>query len=147
MKYTALLQHREELQLAARLANVAYAHQWLTDFAARIEQAGLRGRVALHGANPEVEGSHPVMLALDLSQAVIEEHFLPEEIAELHSVLASVHDVNVVLQAKFRLEEIGTLYLPALRHVLEVANVLPKQSSPVGDSNSSSSNSSLDAAA
>jgi len=127
MKYHDLLNYRDELLRASRLANLAYAHQWLRDFSRRIERAGLSGEVTLRGPHAESGRRHAELIATDFSQSVVEEHFLPEEIAELHTVLASVHEANVILEAHFRLEEISRLYVPALRRVLEMAEVLPER--------------------
>lgn len=127
MKFDDLILYRDELQHAARLANLAYAYQWLSDFAERVSLAGLEGEVALKGPHPATEQTEVELVAIDCNQSVIEEHFLPEEIEELHSVFASVHEVGAIIEAKFRLEHIGSLYLPALRRALEVANVSPRR--------------------
>jgi hypothetical protein len=129
MKYDELLNHREELRQAAKLANIVYAHQWLGDFAARIARSGLHGEVVLRGPDAAAERPAPQLVAEDFSQAVVEEHFLADEINELHSVLAFVHEADHVIEARFRLEELGGVYVPALRRVLEIAGVLPKRRS------------------
>lgn len=130
MKYDELLTHRDELLEAAKLANLAYAHQWLGDFAGRIERAGLGfcGRVTLHGPSLEEGRMAPVLVAQDFSQAVLDEHFLPEEIAELHSVLSFVHDTGRIVEANFHLKEIGGVYVPALRRALQLFGALPVRS-------------------
>lgn len=125
MKYDELLSHRDELLEAAKQANLAYAHQWLADFAERVERAGLRGRVVLYGPSREEGRREPRLLAEDFSQAVIDEHFLPEEIVELHSVLGFVHDTAEITEASFGLREIGQVYVPALRRALQLLGVLP----------------------
>lgn len=130
MKFDDLLCHRDELLMAARLANVAYAYQWIGDFAARISRSDLRGEVVLRAADVDSNRSQPALLAQDFSQAVIDEHFLPEEIAELHEVLRLVHDGSTTLEARFRLEEIGAVYLPALRCVLDAADASPRERFP-----------------
>jgi hypothetical protein len=127
MKYDDLLSYREELLQAARLANLAYAHQWIGNFAARITRTGLAGEVVLRGPNPSEEERPPVLVASDLHQSVVDEHFLTEEVAELHNVLAFVHDASFVVELKFRLEELGEMYLPALQRALEIAEVLPRK--------------------
>lgn len=136
MKYDELLNHRDEILEAAKQANIAYAHQWLGDFAGRVERAGLSGQVILRGPNREEGRREPVLLAQDFSQAVIEEHFLPEEIAELHAVLGFVHDTAEINEASFPLGEIGRVYVPALRRALQLLGALPMRSaSNVGSSN------------
>src|SRR6478736_1249995 len=128
MKYDELLNHRDELLEAAKQANIAYAHQWLGDFAGRIARAGLSGKVMLCGPDDEAGRSEPVLLAQGFSQAVIEEHFLPEEIAELHAVLRFVHDAPEIAEVSFYLEEIGRIYVPALRRALQLLGALPMPS-------------------
>ena len=136
MKFDDLLNYRDELVRHARLANVAYAYQWLTDFSARIAQSGLRGEVMLRGADAEGNPRRPVMLAEDFSQAVVQEHFLDEEIAELADVLAFVHNGSLIIELKFRLEEIGPRFLPALRRELEESEIFPGEPAPsIEDSN------------
>lgn len=127
MKFQELLNRRNELLRQARLANVAYAYQWLGDIAERIERAGLRGSVTLRGPDSEQEQGTAVLVANDFSQAVVQEHFLEEEIAELHAVLAFVHGAGVIVELKFELDEIAARYLPSLRQALEAADVLPKE--------------------
>ena len=122
-----LLNHRDELRRAARLANLAYAYQWLGNFAWKIAWVGLRGEVILRGANLQAERAQAELVAQDFNQSVADEHFLPEEIEELHTVLSSVLDSGQILEMKFRLEEIGDVYRPALRRVLEMADLLPRR--------------------
>lgn len=127
MKFNELLLRRSELLRQARLANVAYAYQWLGDFAERIERAGLQGSVTLRGPDSESGRKEAELTADNFSQAVLQEHFLDEEIAELNAVLAFVHGAEAIAELKFDLDEIATRYLPSLRHVLEAAEVLPKE--------------------
>ena len=127
MKFDDLLNYRDELVRHARLANVAYAYQWLTDFRARIAQSGLRGEVMLRGADAEGHPRRPVLRAVDFSQAVVQEHFLDEEIAELAGVLAFTHNGSLIIELKFRLEEIAARFLPALRRELEESEVFPEE--------------------
>lgn len=132
MKYDELLSHRAELLETAKLANLAYAHQWLGDFAGRIERSGLglSGKVVLYGPDAEQGRSDPVLVAVDFSQAVLEEHFLPEEIEELHAVLGFVHDTAEIVEARFHLREIGGVYVPALRRALQLVGALPMRPAP-----------------
>lgn len=126
MNFDFLILHRDELRRAARLANLAYAYQWIGNFAWKIAWLGVTGEVVLRGPSEEAGREHAVIIAQDFSQSVAEEHFLPEEIDELHAVLSSVHDSGMILEMKFRLEGLGDVYRPALRRVLEMADVLPK---------------------
>lgn len=133
MNFEFLLTHRDELRRAARLANLAYAYQWLGNFAWKVAWLGLRGEVVLRGADEPAKRPHASLLAQDFNQSVAEEHFLPEEIDELHAVICSVHDSGPILEMKFRLEEIGDAYRPALRRVLEMADVLPRREPSIVD--------------
>lgn len=136
MTFDDLLSYRDELLQHARLANVAYAYQWLNDFTTRIARSGLRGEVMLRSADAEGAPRRPVLFAEDFSQAVVQEHFLEDEIAELARVLAFVHNGSVIIELKFRLEELAPRFLPALRRELEEADILPAEpASPVEDSN------------
>jgi hypothetical protein len=127
MNFDFLLLHRDELRRAARLANLAYAYQWIGNFAWKIAWLGVTGEVILRGPNEEAGRAHATFVAQDFNQSVAEEHFLPEEIDELHAVLSSVHDSGMILEMKFRLEGLGDVYRPALRRVLEMADVLPRR--------------------
>jgi len=127
MNFDFLILHRDELRRAARLANLAYAYQWLGNFAWKIAWLGLTGEVILRGPNEELNRPNATLVAQDFNQSVAEEHFLPEEIDELHAVLSSVHDSGMILEMKFRLEGLGDVYRPALRRVLELADVLPRR--------------------
>jgi hypothetical protein len=127
MNFDFLILHRDELRRAARLANLAYAYQWIGNFAWKIAWLGVTGEVVLRGPNEEAGRDHAALVAQDFNQSVADEHFLPEEIDELHAVLSSVHDSGMILEMKFRLEGLGDVYRPALRRVLEMADVLPKR--------------------
>ncbi len=127
MKFDDLLNYRDELVRHARLANVAYAYQWLSQFSARVAQSGLRGEVVLRAADSEGNPRRPMLIASDFSQAVVQEHFLDAEIAELAEVLAFVHNGSVVITLKFRLEEVAARFLPALRRELEESEVFPEE--------------------
>jgi len=127
MKFNELLRRRDDLLRQARLANVAYAYQCLGDFAERVERADLRGSVTLRGPDAESGRKVAELTADDFSQAVLQEHFLEEEIAELHAVLSFVHGGGVIVELKFQLDEVAARYLPSLRQVLESADVLPKE--------------------
>src|SRR3954470_13942517 len=133
MNFDFLIHHRDELRRAARLANLAYAYQWIGNFAWKVAWLGLTGEVILRGPSEEAERPHAMLVAQDFSQSVAEEHFLPEEIDELHAVLSSVHDSGMILEMKFRLEGLGDVYRPALRRVLEMAEVLPKHQTETVD--------------
>ncbi len=127
MKFDDLLNYRDELVRHARLANVAYAYQWLTDFSARVAQSGLRGEVMLRAADAEGNPRKPRLHAVDFNQSVVQEHFLDEEIAELSDVLAFAHNGSLIVELKFRIEEVAARFLPALRRELEESEVFPEE--------------------
>lgn len=137
MKFEELLQNRDTLLHQARLANVAYAYQWLGDFTTRVARAGLRGEVTLRAPDPSEGLRAPRLIAEDFSQSVIEEHFLEEEIAELAAVLAFSYHAALIVELKFRLEDLGNRVLPMLRAELEAAGIGPPGEPvlPIEDSN------------
>ena len=80
MNFHQLILQRDALLRQARLANAAYAHERLGEFAARIARARLRGAVSLEPGDPAGEQPWPGLTALEGSQAVLAEHFLDEEV-------------------------------------------------------------------
>ena len=135
MNFHLLLQHRTALLRQARLANMAFAYQWLGNFAARIARARLRGLVRLDPGDPAAERPWPALAALEGSQAVLEEHFLDEDGVELADILEFLgEDVNAD-GVTFRLEELESRFLPRLRRELESAGiVLPGDAPRIEDS-------------
>lgn len=119
-----LLHQRDALLRQARLANAAFAYQRLGDFAARIARAGLRGAVALEPGDPEGAQPWPGLAALEGSQAVLEEHFLDEEMVELADILAFLgEEARPEGGLTLRLEELAERFLPTLKKELESAGV------------------------
>jgi len=114
MKFDDQHKRQNELLQVIRVAKLAYAYQQMGKYAARIARAGLRGEVLLRGPDPTSDYPLPMMLACGFSQSVIDEHFLPEDIVELHAVLAYLQ-ADVLCAFRFRLEDIGAVYLPAFR--------------------------------
>ena len=130
MNFSHLLQQREALLRQARLANLAYAHARLSRLAGRIVRAGLRGTVTLQEPDP-AEGRYcPALLALEGSQAVIEEHFLDEDVIELEEILMFLADEGLEVDYTFALEELPIRTLPELRRRLDEAGVIPPADSP-----------------
>lgn len=135
MKLTALLAQRQALLRQSHLANLAFAHQRLGEFGARVERARLRGPVVLKRADPENGRAWPVLIALRGSQAVIEEHFSDEDIIDLADVIAYALDARDA-EVAFDLREIRSLFQLPVRLALEEAGIrideppmLPDQSS------------------
>lgn len=126
-----LLQQRDVLLQQARLANAAYAYQRLAEFAGRIARARLRGAVALRPGDPAGPQPWPGLDARQGSQAVIEEHFLDEEIVELTDILAFLGEDLRSGGVTLRLEDLGARYLPRLKDELVAAGVKLPPETPV----------------
>ena len=130
MNFHQLLHQRDALLRQARLANVAYAYQRLGEFSARIQRARLHGVVAVRPGDPEGAQPWPGLAALEGSQAVIEEHFLDEELVEFTDILAFLGEDLGCDGLEFRLEEIAGSFLPRLRRELESAGIAPPPAVP-----------------
>lgn len=131
MKLSQLMAERPALLRRVRLANLAFSYQALCDFAARVERAGLRGRVALKPVNPEEEVYCVTLTALEASQSVIEEHFSDEDLVVLADILgyATGHPTH---ELTFYIDQLDE-FAHQLRQDLEQAGVtLDAPSSPVG---------------
>lgn len=122
MKLSHLLRQREKLLRQAHLANLAYAYRRLGGYAARIARAQLVGEVRLRFCDPEAECFWPVLTSLERSQAVIEEHFTDEDIADLAELLAFATDDSESDQV-FRLEELAERFMRPLQRELEQGGV------------------------
>ena len=123
MNFHHLLHQRDALLRQAHLANTAYACQRLGEFAARIARARLRGAVVLHAGDPEGEQPWPGLRAMEGSQAVLEEHFLDEELVELTDILVFLGEDIRTDGLTLRLEELAERFLPQLRRELETAGI------------------------
>lgn len=123
MNFHQLLQQRDALLRQARLANIAFAYRRLRDFAGRIDRARLQGEVTLRPGDPAADLPWPELIAEEGSQSVIEEHFLDEDISELADILAFLGGNDKPAEYTFRLEELGSRFLPGLRRELERAGV------------------------
>lgn len=135
MNFHQLLHQRDALLRQARLANTAYAYRRLGEFAGRIARARLHGAVRLDPGDPAGERPWPGLTALDGSQAVLEEHFLDEEIIELADILCFL-GLDADSGVTFRLEDLGGRFLPGLRRELALAGLNPGPAgSPAEDSN------------
>ncbi len=117
-KLSTLLFQRQALLEQARLANLAFAYETLDGFAQRIARAQLRGAVILKAAAPEEDCFCPTLTPLEISPAVIEEHFTDGDILELADVIGFVNAQDRV-NVTFRLEEITETFLEPLRADLE----------------------------
>jgi hypothetical protein len=122
-KLSTLLSRRPALLRQARLANLAFAYATLQNFQSRVSRAPLSGRVILRPAAPHAERYCPSLLALESSQAVVEEHFTEEDLMELADVLAFITG-NDSSDTTFALEDFADLFLLPLRVDLEREGVV-----------------------
>lgn len=122
MKLPRLLAQRLALLRQTRLANLAYAYSRLRDFADRIARARLGGAVLLQPVDPAAERFCTTLVALERSQAVLEEHFADEDIAELAEVLGFVTGQSTA-DITFALEELAPRFLQPVRDELLRAGV------------------------
>ncbi|HEY8993783.1 MAG TPA: hypothetical protein VIM71_03785 [Lacunisphaera sp.] len=136
MNFHQLLQQRTALLRQARLANLAYAYERLGVLGRRIDRNKLRGLVGLRPGDPNGEQPWPDFVALEGSQAALEEHFLDEEIVELADILGFLGEDVSSEGLRFRLEELAGRYLPQLRRELEADGIAPTgEATPVEDPN------------
>lgn len=136
MKLDHLLQQRSTLLRQTRLANVAFVYAELGKFAARIARGKLRGQVTLHLADPAAQRAWPALVADEGSQAVIEEHFVDQDMLDLADLLVFTAGGEPRSAFTFRVEEFEARFRPALRQELEAAGVeLPAQTELTGDRN------------
>lgn len=127
MKFSQLLQQRDALLRQARLANLAFAYDWLQAFAARAARARLRGTFTLRDGDPGEGQPWPTLEAEAASPAVLAEHFLEEDIVELADILAYLHDGERLPERRFRWADFDQALLPALRRELEGAGAPPQE--------------------
>ena len=112
----------------ARLANVAFAYEWLRRFAARAARAHLHGTFTLRDGDLADGRPWPTLTADQASHAVLEEHFLEEDVVELSDILTFLDDGERMPERVFELAEVEQAILPALRRELEGAGVPPQES-------------------
>ena len=126
MKLSVLIAQREALLQRTRLANLAFAHRRLSDFASRIGHAQLRGFVTLKPVAPADGNYHASLLAMQGRQSVIDEHFADEDILELADLVSYLTETPGA-ELTFRLEEFADAFLEPLERELEEAGVLIDQ--------------------
>lgn len=123
MKIYQLLEQRRELLRQTRLANTAFAYRELGKMASRIAGAKLRGRVTLYLPDPDTQRAWPTLVAEGFSQAVLDEHFVDEDLLDLADLLVFAVGGDRPASFAFRLEELDARFRPALRRELESAGV------------------------
>lgn len=122
MKLSELLAHRQALLRQAHLANLAFAHERLGEFVARIARGRLRGPVSLKRAEPETGRAWPTLTALLGHQSVIEEHFSDEDIIDLADVIGYAVEAREA-EVVFDLSEVHELFQEPVRLALQEAGV------------------------
>jgi hypothetical protein len=122
MNISELLHQRDALLRQAYLANLAFAHERLGDFVARIARGRLHGPVSLKRADDDMGRPWPTLTALRGHQSVIEEHFSDEDIVDLLDVITYALDVREP-EVVFDLSEVATRFRQPVRLALQKAGV------------------------
>jgi hypothetical protein len=112
-----LIQQRDAILRQARLTNLAYAHRRLGEFSARFARAGITGEIRVEPAVPE-EGRPEAVLVAACAPAVVAEHFLEEDAAELADLLGFVRGQADDGAHTLDIREIETVLRPALARAL-----------------------------
>ena len=124
-----LLHQRDAILRQARLANLAYAHQRLGEFSARLARAGITGEIRLEPAAP-AEGRPEAVLQARCSPAVVAEHFLEADEAEFADLLAFAGSRTDGEAHVLDVAEIETVLRPALARSLAREGVAGVERSP-----------------
>lgn len=123
IKLTQLLQERELLVRRATLANMAYGYQLLSGFSERIRRVGLQGLVTVR--SPEINGQNwAELVAIEGSQARINEHFSEEDVMDLTDAIRYVTGGEIHIDVTFRIENLADMFLAPLRDTLKDFNVI-----------------------
>ena len=122
MKLSHLLAHRPTLLQQARLANLAFAYERLSEFARRVARARLRGSINVKPADPEADRYWASLTALEGNQSVIEEHFTDEDLMDFADAIAFTTG-DGKLDLTFRIEQLPEKFLAPLRYLLEQGGV------------------------
>ena len=115
---STLLALRPALLRQARLTNLAFAYETLAACAQRIARARLTGRVTLNSTDPTAGRYCATLVALDGSQAVIDEHLTDEALLDLADVIALARG-HPTAEVTFPIEELADIFLAPLRAELE----------------------------
>lgn len=129
MNISELLHQRDALLRQAHLANLAFAHERLSDFVARVARGRLRGPVSLKRADDDAGRPWPTLTALLGHQSVIDEHFTDEDIVDLVDVIAYALDGREA-EVVFDLEDVQARFQQPVREILQQAGVSIEQPPP-----------------
>lgn len=126
MNLSLILAQRSALLQQVRLANLAFAYAKLSEIAARIARARLRGSINLKQVGADTEFGGLPLTALEGSQSVFEEHFTDEELTDFADAIAFITGVSR-LDLTFRIEETTDNFVAPLRRELEQAGIVVDQ--------------------
>lgn len=122
MNLSHLLATRQSLLEQARLANTAFAYVTLRRLAAAVQRARLTGVVRLRQPNEAEEHFWATLEPLLGSQAVFDEHFSDEDVADMADAVAFVLG-TCNLDLTFPIEELDATFARPLLDVLQRAGV------------------------
>ena len=123
MNLTQLLTQRRTLLRQGHLANLAFAYVRLSEFAQRLDRAGLKGTVRLRHAETETGIAWPTLTVDGANASVVEEHFTDEDVIEWADVFTFITAENE-LDLVFSPEGLAERFLVPLRAELEHAGVV-----------------------
>ncbi len=124
MNLSQLLVSRSALVRQARLANIAHAYVILRCMDQRIRRVRLRGRVCLEAVDPGAERFAPRLIAMEGSQAVLDEHFDESDVVRLADALAFVAAEDPApSEFEFRLERLLEDHGSSLAQALHEAGI------------------------
>ncbi|MDB6126692.1 MAG: hypothetical protein JWM35_588 [Verrucomicrobia bacterium] len=121
MKLSSFLAQRHALLEQARLANLAFAYERLSEFRERLAKTRLRGDLRIRQATLAGD-PWSSLTATHGSQSIIEEHFTDEDLMDFADIVAFTMG-ETELDLTFRIEELDPRFLRPLRLQLEQAGV------------------------
>jgi predicted Ser/Thr protein kinase len=122
MKLSTLLCIQEQLLQHARLANLACAYATLRRLALRAQTTRLHGLVVLRQPDATCGRNWAELLAIDGSQAQIEEIYTDEELMDFADAVAFARGISG-LEIHFRIEELDSEFVRPLEGALRRAGV------------------------
>ncbi len=123
MNLSNLLASRETVLAQARLTNIAYAYATLSRLLAVIRRGQLSGLVRLQQPDEKEERYWATLIALSGSQAVLDEHFSEDDVADMADAVALASPGQGLVDLTFALEQLESEYLAPLFIALERAGV------------------------
>ncbi len=123
MNISDLLKNRQEILRQAHLANLAFSYTTLQSIAERVSNARLKGRVRLKPADDGEDATPASLTALEGSQAVIDEHFIDEEIHQLADSIAFAIETPFD-EIEFPIEHLAEKFAAVLRAELAECGIV-----------------------